>query len=168
MTRFLSPLLVIITVILNGCTRNNGDIGEWFGTWKVTEITIDGAVDTTYQGNMFWMFQTSVICMRTIDDNHGYSDHWGTWRELPDGALELNFTHHDNDNETGSWKYRPAPASHLPAAVNTLHILRLTGSTATLTYTLSTLPSPPSTLPSPPSTLPSPPSTTYTYHLQKW
>lgn len=150
MIRTIIPLY-IISLILPACTHNNGDIGSWFGTWKVTEITIDGAVDSTYKGNMFWMFQSSVMCMRTIDDHHGATDHWGTWKELSGTTLELNFAHHDDDNDTGSWKYRPAPASHLPADVSIIDILHLTGSAATLSYTSSHSP-----------------STTITYNLQKW
>lgn len=150
MIRFFILLAVLMSTIISGCTHNNGDIGEWFGTWKVTEITIDGVTDTTYTGNMFWLFQASVICMRTMDDNHGYTDHWGSWKELPDAHLEFNFTHHDNDNEPGSWKYRPAPASRLPVAVSILNISSLSRSSATLSYTTST---------TPPSTI--------TYHLRK-
>lgn len=144
MIRFFILLSVLLSTVISGCTHNNGDIGEWFGTWKVTEITIDSTNDSTYTGNMFWLFQSSVICMRTMDENHGYTDHWGSWKELPDSHLELNFTHYDNDNEPGSWIYRPAPASRLPVAVNILTISHLSRSSAILSYTTPT--TPPSTI----------------------
>ena len=38
-------LIALLTLVgLSGCTHNDGDIGIWFGTWMVEDIT-GGAAD---------------------------------------------------------------------------------------------------------------------------
>ncbi len=50
---------------LVACTQNNGNIGHWFGQWKVERITIDGIDAPDYQGNYFFCFQSGVFGVRT-------------------------------------------------------------------------------------------------------
>ena len=46
MKRTISTLLIAILLpVIAGCTRNDGDIGTWFGSWKLERITIDGLID---------------------------------------------------------------------------------------------------------------------------
>ena len=137
-------LLVLIASVMCGCTHNNGDIGPWFGTWKVVSISPDKA----YQGNFFWSFQGNVIEMNRNTDNLEYSQSFGTWQEK-DGDLILDFNHHDNGSDTGEGQYRPFPELHIPAGVSTLHIQKLSGSEIILTYAADD-------------------GETYTYTLKKW
>ncbi|MCM1518946.1 MAG: lipocalin-like domain-containing protein [Pseudoflavonifractor sp.] len=133
---YLTPLLLLMAVMLGGCTHNNGDIGPWFGEWKLTSITVDGVPDTDYDGNIFWAFQTTVIEMLSVDDETtaDYRQRWGTWAQ--DGTvLTLDFTHSDDRNPAGSDKYIPFPATGLPAGVSELDILSLSGSEIKLSYT---------------------------------
>ena len=46
---------VVMTAISGSCTHNNGDIGPWFGEWKLTSIEIDGSPDAAYKANTFWV-----------------------------------------------------------------------------------------------------------------
>lgn len=131
-------LLIVIALSFNACTHNNGDIGDLFGTWKLETITIDGEKDSSYQDNVLWKFQASVINMvRANDTTHDRSESWGTWSYANDDTqILLNFTHTDNDNPNqGSNKYSPLPETYLPKArISTLNIVELNGKKMTLIY----------------------------------
>lgn len=129
-------LITIITFSTISCTRNNGDIGDYFGTWKLEQITINNKKDTEYKGNIFWGFQSSVFTMKEVNDTlHTKSEHWGTWEEQND-KLILNFTHSDNSNPQSSFKYSPAKATYLPAnSISILDIITLSGNEMKLQYT---------------------------------
>lgn len=143
---------VVMTAISGSCTHNNGDIGPWFGEWKLTSIEIDGTPDAAYKGNIFWAFQTSVIEMIQVEpvtpDVSDYGQRWGTWSQ-EENTLTLNFTHHDDNAAEGSGKYTPYPATHLPGGVSKLGIIKLSGSEIKLSYTAND-------------------GKTYTYSLKKW
>lgn len=131
-------ILIIMALSFNACTHNNGDIGSLFGTWKLQSISINGNTDTSYQNNILWKFQASVICMvRVNDDTHVKHESWGTWSYANDETqLTLDFTHTDNDNpNTGSSKYSPLPETYLPeSAVSTLDIIKLNSNEMILIY----------------------------------
>ena len=115
-----SPLFRISTLILAimslcGCTCNDGDIGNWFGTWHLDEMTIGGETDTSYGGDLFWQFQNNVFCMRKVTEYHEYYPRWGTWAEIDGKTLRLDFTHHDDKYPPGSDWYSPWPETHLKA-----------------------------------------------------
>lgn len=135
-TRFI--VLLIIALTFNACTHNNGDIGELFGTWKLQSITIDGEIDSSYDNNVLWKFQSSIMSMiRANDSTHNRLETWGTWSYANDDTqLELNFTHTDNDNpKPGSTKYSPLPETYLPkATIFTLDIIKLNNSEMILVY----------------------------------
>ena len=40
MKLLIIPLLAML--VFSACTRNHGDIGIWFGTWHVEQITAGG------------------------------------------------------------------------------------------------------------------------------
>lgn len=126
--------LIVIVMSTISCTRNNGDIGEYFGTWKLEKITIDGEIDADYDGNMFWKFQSTVFCMQMVDEYHGSDTRWGTWRETAN-MLTLDFTHHDNNNPVGAPIYSPFEQSYLPSeSVVNLTIVAMLGSAMLLEY----------------------------------
>ncbi len=58
-------LTFVAMLTLVACTQNNGNIGHWFGQWKVERITIDGIDAPDYQGNYFFCFQSGVFGVRT-------------------------------------------------------------------------------------------------------
>lgn len=127
-------IAVAVIFLMTGCTHNNGDIGPYFGTWKLTGIEVDGKPDETYSGNIFWQFQSTVFCMRQVNAHHDTDIRWGSWEETADGMLVLNFTHHDDEHPVGSSLYSPLPATGLASAVNYLKIDRKSSSHLTLTY----------------------------------
>lgn len=136
MALFLCCMMVPFT----GCTRNNGDIGPWFGTWHLMSIEAYGVPEDGYDGDIFWAFQNDVIAMTRVNtaDNGmhstGKSRVHGTWRE-DDGALFLNFTYND-DADTEGYQYRPFEELHLPyMEVSRLVIVKSPGREMILNYT---------------------------------
>lgn len=83
-------LTVTMLISLAGCSRNNGDIGVWFGLWKVESVEVDDAPDADYGGNLFFQFQSTVFNMRMVSDRHVYTDRFGNWEEA-DGVLKITF-----------------------------------------------------------------------------
>lgn len=122
------------------CTHNNGDIGSWFGIWKLTAMEVDGVTDSSYEGDIFWSFQTSVFKMTeaTAEDLRERDERWGTWTE-EGGDLLLNFTHSSDAFPGGGvGSYAPLPATYIPAnQVSRLKILKYPGSEMELSFTTS-------------------------------
>ena len=129
---------IAATAIIAACTHNDGNIGDWFGAWKLREITINGTPDAAYGGNMFWKFQSATIEICVLDEYHGRTDSWGSWEEVTSSSgkvLRLNFTHSDNDHPVGSSKYSPPKVTHLPAAtISDLDVLQLNSKNLHLRY----------------------------------
>ncbi len=141
-------------LLAGSCTRNNGDIGEWFGTWQLTSIEVNGVPQEGYQRNYFWKFQNNIIGLirvATGEATHNRDERYGTWEETDD-MLILNFSYHDDENADGdatAGPYVPFPELHLPYNERIrLAITQRTGSSMTLVYHASG-------------------DDTYTYHLKK-
>lgn len=128
-------IIFVATLCLSsiGCTRNNGDIGEWFGTWHLETITTNGVVDANYDGEIFWQFQTDVFCMLELGDYHTQTFHWATWSEHGN-TLTLNYDHPRNPDKDDYHKYYPPAQVHMPAAVVDLTIDKMNGHTLVATY----------------------------------
>ena len=126
--------LLLISLFVVSCTHNNGDIGHYFGTWKLEKMTINGENDEEYADNVIWKFQAGVICMVRVDDaSHTKVEAWGTWEE--DGnVLRIDYTHHDDAFSVESQKYTPLPETHIPWGVTELEILKQTSSKMELKY----------------------------------
>ena len=53
--------MTLLAAATLSCTHNNGDIGVWFGLWKVTSVEVDGSADRKYKGNMYFSFQNTPV-----------------------------------------------------------------------------------------------------------
>ena len=104
-------ILLAAMLMVASCTTNNGDIGPWFGTWRVTAITPDGVADADYRGNMFFKFQSTVFEMLLVYDDHGTENRFGVWNDDGKGTLTVSFP--DANHE-------PLPQSHMRAEQNVL------------------------------------------------
>ena len=149
-------MLAVFAMVMAGCTRNNGDIGDWFGIWHMTSVDADGKPVESYEGNIFWKFQNNIINLvkvETGEGEHGRDDCWGTWEESGNRLL-LNFTYSDDENsvesgENGATIYAPFPILHIPyGTISQLEIVNRSGGNITLKYV-------------------SPEQVTYTYTLKK-
>ena len=83
-------LFSVILVALSACTRNHGDIGIWFGTWYVENITIDGST-VNVDGNYFFQFQSKVFRVSLMGAHELEIQSFGTWEESEDGRLTVSF-----------------------------------------------------------------------------
>ena len=68
---------------LSSCTRNHGNIGPWFGTWHVEQITADG-VPQNVEGDYFFQFQSKVFRVSRVYGHENLVESFGTWEENSD------------------------------------------------------------------------------------
>lgn len=115
-----------VALLFGGCTRNNGDIGDLFGIWRLESLTADGEEIEFIEGEMralTWSFQSHIIYIRTIYDYNETGGFFGTWTK-ENSILILNFTH---ENENGAGGFRPPSVLHLnPDGITPLSIHTLT------------------------------------------
>lgn len=126
----LAGILIIIAAILSGCTRNDGDIGVWFGTWHVEKITVNGQNEADYEGNVILKFQNSVMESQSQYAHHDTDNCYAMWHqegmilrlELPEGS------------DPGV-QYGYVPELHLPwLPLIEMKILNLSGKSVELSY----------------------------------
>lgn len=125
---------LLFALFAGGCTRNNGDIGVWFGMWRLVAIDVDGVPSQDYRIPMMWKFQSSIVNMVEVYEHDYPVTHFATWRELPDRRLEINFGHSDAETPPGTGEFAPPRVTHLPVGIAVLDIVRLTNRQMTLTY----------------------------------
>lgn len=143
-------LVVTVVVLSAGCTHNNGDIGPFFGTWKLSSILVDGVPDPGYDDNIVWKFQSNVVAMVRINDRHETNESIGTWVDLGRQEIQMDFIYSDDDNPQGSDRYSPLVETHLPRGSFRLTILAISSGDMKLSYADADN------------------GTTYEYILKKW
>ncbi len=76
----------MMVVVLASCTRNHGDIGIWFGTWHVEQITADGT-PVNVEGDYFFQFQNKVFRVSQVYGHENIVESFGTWHEHDGGHM---------------------------------------------------------------------------------
>ena len=128
-------LTVILTglLALGGCTRNDGDIGDLFGTWQVESITtVEGVPGVALSDGqqLTFAFQGNTMNIRSTDlDKPSYVDLAWARFERNGNDISAHFT------GIKDWeKERLQAATGIIAADElTIHIESLTARTASLT-----------------------------------
>lgn len=112
--------LIVICIGLGGCMQHNGHIGDWFGTWKLTSLEIDGAADPTYQDNIFFQFQTDIVCINVVNPaiSCSSSKTFGRWSD-EGTTLKLDFTYTADQQSS---QFIPPEETYLNYDVNILSI----------------------------------------------
>ena len=82
-------ILLVMAAVSASCTKNNGDIGVWFGQWRVEKIEIDGVENSDYAGNLFFSFQNAVFEEKIVTPEHEAIAAYGRWTENADGTLNI-------------------------------------------------------------------------------
>ena len=86
---YIISLFILLT--LGSCTRNHGDIGIWFGTWHVEQITVGGSPENVL-GDYFFQFQSKVFRVSKVYGHEQLVESYGTWEESGDGnTLTVTF-----------------------------------------------------------------------------
>ncbi len=108
---------LLLTVLLSACRVNNGDIGDFFGSWLVESLTVDGVVPDDFNDETsFWEFQNNIIKVSYIENLDELDRRWGTWAE-DDNSLLLDFTHYENGVEPGTQHYQAPEWLYMPQGV---------------------------------------------------
>lgn len=113
--KFPRFLLILLLPLIASCTRNNGDVGQWFGQWHVVDISCNGRTVDGFEPVYFLNFQNKVLSIIRLEEDVAYTEingRWGTWEETSPTTLQFDFTHTDDD-ESGF--YSPFPVFHFPA-----------------------------------------------------
>lgn len=131
---------VVLTVLLQGCTRNDGDIGDLFGDWKLESLTADGEEVKLYVGTgkddpilYTWAFQSNVIRINTIYPDDRVLDCYGTWQK-DDDVLELKFIYSDSQEGTDYRYNAPEELCLSSDGITKLNIITLTGKKMDVSY----------------------------------
>ena len=97
-------LLSLVALLgLTACTHNDGDIGPWFGTWHVEQVTAStNDYDGTSDNNLFLQFQSTVISMRATLDNHVVLSSFGHW-EVDGDKLTVTFPDASQRIQMAAW-----------------------------------------------------------------
>ena len=82
------PLLAML--VLASCTRNHGDIGIWFGTWHVEQITA-GGTPVIVEGDYFFQFQSHVFRVSNVGAHEQVVESYGSWQENEGGKMAIDF-----------------------------------------------------------------------------
>lgn len=79
MKKFITTYLfaIVIALIFAACNRNNGDIGDLFGEWRLESMTADGEPVQLYTQKddasipilFTWAFQGNVVRINSIYPN---------------------------------------------------------------------------------------------------
>ncbi len=80
----LITIICTVMILLSSCTRNHGDIGIWFGTWHVEQITA-GGTPVNVEGDYFFQFQNKVFRVSRVYGHEQLVESFGTWDESEDG-----------------------------------------------------------------------------------
>lgn len=73
---------LILCVMLMSCTRNDGDIGDFFGMWRVVTLEADGEAVAGYNGTLYFMFQSSVYGQKIVNEEMHWDDNvFASWRQ---------------------------------------------------------------------------------------
>lgn len=117
--KILLASLLVTMMTLMSCTRNNGDIGDLFGRWKLETLTADGVglplygddADDTDAELYAWWFQGSLVWIHTVYPHQDFVTVKGMWSRT-ETQLLLDFSYADDE---GNKYYTPPSALHLVA-----------------------------------------------------
>lgn len=90
---FTFTFLLAVTLALSGCTKNDGDIGLWFGLWHLDSIELNGEPSSDYDSSYYFKFQGNVFSISWINyATHDWDEHYAQWEATSgDKTLTIRF-----------------------------------------------------------------------------
>lgn len=124
-------MLLVAMLAMSSCTKNEGNIGYWFGLWHLDSIELDGVTDEDYDGSYYFKFQGEVFCISWVNNQtHDYDEHFAEWESSDDDSfLTINFV--DNRWSPSFNDYQP---NTYLKTITTLKVLTLNNTTMVLFY----------------------------------
>lgn len=115
----LSVFVFMLGSFLSGCTQADGYIGDWFGSWHLEEILINGEKDTNYNQDLLISFQGKIFKMVQMTP---VADIYGAW-EYEGEILTLDVSFKAGNSATNTQFFNPFPIQmYLPAGVDQVEI----------------------------------------------
>lgn len=118
MKRISRLVLLLFCCVLSGCTQPDGYIGDWFGSWHLEEIIVDGTADDNYKKDIAFNFQSKIYSCGFLSLVEVY----GNW-SCAGETLTLIAGYQDRDNYYVNLLYDPFPkVMQLPSGVDQVEI----------------------------------------------
>ena len=121
MKKLTKYLLLIMAGLfgLSSCTQPDGNIGEWFGSWHLEEIKINGETDEAYaaKANIMINFQGKIFDLAYIDGTEIY----GQWSYAGEVLTLIAGTYGSGVDFPHLFNPFPLPL-HFPADVEQIEI----------------------------------------------
>ena len=109
---------VLMTMLMCGCTQPDGYIGDWFGSWHLESIDIDGDEDSGYADNIMFSFQGKVFNCAYME----VAEIYGVWSYAGE-VLTLNAGYNSGSGANVDYLFNPFPvAMHFPAGIDEVEI----------------------------------------------
>ena len=111
---------IIVALVSAGCSKTDGDIGYWFGSWHLETIMIDGEEETSYSENpeIMFNFQGKVFNASYMERDEIY----GSWSYAGE-VLTLIAGYNAGGGASNPNLFNPFPvALHFPADVDQIEI----------------------------------------------
>lgn len=129
-------IILLAVMVFCSCKVNNGDIGDFFGSWLMYSMTVDGDIPEDFNPEQtYWEFQNNLICISRVEFMYDKESRWGTWSE-DDNELRLNYTHCSQGLNPGTGQYRaPDWLGFPPNRVLSLSFVARSSNRMSLTWT---------------------------------
>lgn len=99
-------ILSLVVLAFGACTQNNGHIGRLFGSWVLQSATLNGEVYPMPAGSQtYWSFQSDLLRVTLEEEYNYYQNFYGSFTQVGENMLRLNFTYSDNANASGTGVY---------------------------------------------------------------
>lgn len=104
-TYYISVLCLTL-LMCSGCTQNNGRIGPLFGSWLMTEYTVDGQkVDFPADDYTTLSFQGEIVRFSLIDESDDEQINcYGSWQQSG-STITLDFDFRSDNSPEGNAPY---------------------------------------------------------------
>ena len=131
----------VVIVLLTACTRNDGNIGELYGMWRVATIEVGDEPLKDYSGTIYFEFQSNVFCQKQVNElNHNNDDRFASWHYQSTDEIILDFS---------DYRYIPFATTGMQKGQNLVKIEKCKGKDLEMSYE-------------------APEGTYYRYKLKKW
>lgn len=135
-TLILTLVACVALVMPVSCMQHNGNIGDYFGSWKLESIIADGEPRTDYRDNLFFQFQSTVLGINSVEAHHTSETRFGTWEEKDSQTLLIEFGHKADGADAATRRFTPPAILELnPDGITVCHIDELNSKHMRLSYT---------------------------------